>query len=385
MEGQEVAVESPLHNGNKWHKNGAAEMRILSWNSAGLVVEERIKALKVAIRKYKPPVVCLQEIHDKNEASKASLALHFPRYRWAHNWGSQHSGGVAIGIKNCRGIPQPLRRPVLSGDGTLMYVDFTVGGRDSRAFFVYKPHGVDINIVMKDYWGELDVGKDTFFAGDINMERWSPNFAEFNKEMALKNMARLGWDEATHWRGVFINHIFVSDRIDPERRAITGIPNGFKDHVILVGGALDGNLHTSSHLRRIPDHACKDPAFVAKVLEKTGKYKQDPMAFLLRFKEVAWKTWNEIKNEGITQKNFRRLWDLQILRGNLRESNCIPKMGPWTTGLLEEVVVATSKKFNLKKRKGWRKMILPRVISLCDDWIKFWEEQLGIPTLSKFL
>jgi hypothetical protein len=105
-------------------------------------------------------------------------------------------------------------------------------------------------------------------------------------------MARLGWDEATHWKGGCIDHIYVSEGIDPERRAITGITNSFKDHVILVGGALAENLSTSAHLRRIPDHAAKDPLFVAKVLEKTGKYVKDPMDFLLHLKEVAWETWN---------------------------------------------------------------------------------------------
>jgi hypothetical protein len=73
------------------------------------------------------------------------------------------------------------------------------------------------------------------------------------------------------------------------------------------------------------------------------------------------------------------------LRGKLNEINCIPKMGPWTSGLLNEVVAAAAKKFRVKKRKGWRKMILPHVISLCDDWIEFWEGQLGIPTPSKYL
>jgi hypothetical protein len=156
-----------------------------------ITVVKKIKTLRTAVGKFRLPLICLQEIHGLSLASKGSLERNFPEYRWFHNWGESRTKGVAIGVKNCRGIPQPFQAPITDKRGTLMYLNLTIEKRETRVFLIYKPNKEDIGSIMKDYWMSLPTRRDTIVAGDFNLDRWSPKFTEFNRLMSLQGMARL--------------------------------------------------------------------------------------------------------------------------------------------------------------------------------------------------
>jgi hypothetical protein len=73
-------------------------------------------------------------------------------------------------------------------------------------------------------------------------------------------------------------------------------------------------------------------------------------------------------------KKMERLWVLQRVKSSLRVRKAYPKpemMSP----LEEEIMHIASKKGKPLKRKGWRKVIIPRARKVVDEWIKALEEQ----------
>jgi ribonuclease HI len=359
-------------------------LRVLSWNIAGLNSPDRMKALRKVIRKFKPDVILLQEIHGDSAPGKANLRMYCPDYSWSLNWGPRQKRGVAIGIRNNPCTPFPLPEAVSDPEGNFIALDFTMRGRDCRAISIYRPSKTPWEQILSPYWDLLQTGRDMVVAGDFNHDKSSDEFPNLEGALNGKGLTRLEWDSPTHWKGGNIDHVFVSNSVPIERRAITAVPTLFKDHVMLVGGALGMTINTSTHAHRLPEYAVQDPAFQREVLERAGVYTDCPMQYLQDFKTRAWEVWEEWKAKSDVSRRYRRLWDLQVLRGALAQGTCLPKP-KYFSPLLEEITEATLRKYNIKKGKPWRRIIHPRVIATCDEWIEFWEGQLGIPTPSKFL
>jgi hypothetical protein len=343
-----------------------------------------MKALRKAIGKYKPDVILLQEIHGFSETGTEYLRSFTPNYNWSLNWGPHQKRGVGVGVRNNVSTPFPLNKAYQDEKGTLIAVDFAVRGRDCRAISIYRPSKTPIEVLLDPHWGKFSTHRDLVVARDFNIDKEAKAFHPFRDSMEDKGLTRIDWDSPTHWQGGNIDHIFVSSSIPEETKAITAIPTQFKDHLIMAGGVIGKSIKTSSHLKRLPEYVVKDPEFRKEVLERVGNYDGEPMAHLQRVKDTAWEVWDEWKGRSEISQRFKRLWELQVLRSSLAQRASLPRPKDFSP-LLEEVTAATVNKYQIKKGRPWRKIILPKAIATCDEWIEYWEGQLGIPTPGKFL
>jgi ribonuclease HI len=378
-EGPETETTSPDQKSRNEELQRRYDIRIVSFNSAGLREKEKLKPLAAATRKFTPGAICVQEIHGFSEEALHNLRTMFPKYRWFINWGTAHSGGVATGVRNCVSIAQPIERPWTNGEGTFIAVDINLDGRAFRIMNSYKPNGKDFFEISKEALGHMQTNKEKVWAGDFNMDPEDEPFNRVINRLSDLNMSRLEWTNPTHYQGRCIDHIFLSESTPEDRRAIVGIPTPYKDHLIMAGGAIGRSIDTSSHTRRIPDYICKDPTFYKEVLRKAGKYNEGPGPFLKRFKECAWEEWERIKTGEDNDWKHERLCNLQHLMRSLSQVNVLPKVSGKTSNMQLEVMTEAVRRFQIKKRLGWRKIILPRVLQVCREWIEHWEEQLGIP------
>jgi hypothetical protein len=263
-------------------------------------------------------------------------------------------------------------------------VDFSVRGRDCRAISIYRPSKTPVEVILEPHWEMFSTHRDLVVAGDFNINKSAKVFQPLRDSLEDKGLTRLNWDSPTHWQGGNIDHIFVSSTIPDDTKAVTAILTQFKDHSIMVGGVLGKSINTSSHLKRLPEYLVKDPEFRKEVLERAGNYEADPMTHLQKVKNTAWEIWEEWKGRSEISQRFKRLWDLQVLRGSLAQRTSLTRPKDFSP-LLEEVTTATLNKYQIKKGRPWRKIILPKAIATCDECIEYWEGKLGIPTLGKFI
>lgn len=350
-------------------------LRILSWNIVGTQSKDRMRALAKVMRKYKPDVILLQEIHGISKAGIENLHSFLPNYNWILNWGPKQKRGVGVGVRNNMSTPFPLNEAYRDKEGNIIAVDFTLRGRDCRAISIYRPRKTPVEKLLEPHMKMMKTPRDLVVARDFNIDKEADAFQPFRESLEEKGLVRLDWDSPTHWQGGNIDHIFVSESIPEDTKAITAIPTLFKDHTILVGGVIGKNVNTSSHLKRLPKYATKDPEFQKEVMERAGGYKGDPMSCLQKVKSTAWEIWEEWKGKSEISQRYKRLWDLQVLRGSLAQKTSLPRPKEFSP-LLEEITVATVNKYQIKKGHPWRRIILPRVITTCDEWIEYWEGQL---------
>jgi ribonuclease HI len=379
-EGPEAEIVSPEQKSRNEELQRRYDIRIVSFNSAGLREKEKLKPLAAASRKFTPGVICIQEIHGLSEEALYNLQSMFPKYRWFINWGSAHTCGVAIGVRNCMSIAQPIERPWNNGEGTSIAVDINLDGRAFRIMNTYKPNRADFFKTFTEAMEHMQTTKEKVWTGDFNLDLEEEPFNKVINRMSELNMSRLEWSKPTHYQERCIDHIFISESTPEDRRAIVGIPTPYKDHLIMAGGAIGRSIDTSSHTRRIPDFICKDPTFYKEVLKRAGKYSEGPSPFLKRFKECAWEEWERIRSGEDNDWKHERLCSLQHLLRSLSQVNVLPKVTGRTSNMQLEAMTEAVRRFQIKKRLGWRKIILPRVLQVCREWIEYWEEQLGIPS-----
>jgi hypothetical protein len=113
-------------------------LRILSWNIVGTQSKDRMRALGKVMRKYKPDVILLQEIHRISKAGIENLHSFLPNYNWILNWGPNQKRGVGVGVRNNTSTTFPLNKAYRDKEGNIIAVDFTLRGRDCRAISICK-------------------------------------------------------------------------------------------------------------------------------------------------------------------------------------------------------------------------------------------------------
>jgi hypothetical protein len=143
-----------------------------------------------------------------------------------------------VGIRNNTSTAFPLKEAVMDQSGCVIAMDFNLWGRDCRAISIYRPSRTPFKQLMDPFWKLLATNQDLVVAGDFNINKTSDDFHPFHKEMIDNGLSRLEWDSPTHWRGGDIDHIYISNSVPEDRRALTEVPTPFKDHTILVGGTL---------------------------------------------------------------------------------------------------------------------------------------------------
>lgn len=272
---------------------------LMSWNCNGLTSDnprtcKKLQFIYAIIRQKSPMFICLQETHITFQ-TRSILPLHFKDYVWFVNDHTNHSRGVAVGIRSSKAMTIIHDEITAPPGGFLLGIPIQIKGKRMNIISYYGAPE-DKETTKNALLNNIPLlHTPTIIAGDFNLHSYTGPHHQLIQSLSLKAITEVHNSLPTHKAGGTLDRIFISSSLVYHNTPMMEIiDSNLSDHFPLIYFSPPPLKRSLPRLKRLPPYIASSPFFFALTI----------LGIERDYVVSHWETIKKIKDSAITQSNI---------------------------------------------------------------------------------